>query len=54
MLTAQRSLHPVLSGCLCTVRGTHFARSVAGLREEVLDVTSSSGKVITRLQREKL
>ena len=24
MLTAQRSLHPVLSCCLCTARGTHF------------------------------
>ena len=36
MLMTQRSLHPVLSGCLCTVRGTHFARSVAFSRFTLL------------------
>ena len=31
MLMTQRSLHPVLSCCLCTARGTRFACSVASL-----------------------
>ena len=31
MLTAQRSLHPALSRCLCTFCGTRFACSVASL-----------------------